>query len=143
MNNISKLRQVSALVVVILILMGTSIFVSMQAQAARGGASGDSTVIVLSSSWCGTCREIIPVVRRVVSSYSSDKALDLVILDVDDNKSPSIANRYGVTISGSDVPMVYLYNNGRVSQLFSGKNYKFGKSQQAEEQIRQQLEQNL
>lgn len=108
------------------------------AMAAR--SAGQPSIIVLTASWCGTCREITPAVSRVAGSSGG---LQVVTLDVDDNGTPGKASQYGVTVAGSDLPQVYLSNNGKTVLLFSGKNYKFGQSKQAEDQIRQQLQTHL
>lgn len=127
----------------IAMLLGISLWAPLQptVAVARNSESNQATVVVLTASWCGTCREIIPVVQRVANSAS--QPLQVVILDVDDNSSPNRARQYGITITGSDVPQVYLFNEGKTTLLFSGENYKFGKSQEAERQIRQQIESSL
>ncbi len=108
-------------------------------QAAKPVAPAQPTVVVLSASWCGTCREISPMVRKVVSS-SPELGLKLVTLDVDGSSAPAQAEQYGISVSGSNVPQVYLFSNGKTVLLFNGKNYKFGQSKAAEAEIRQRLQ---
>lgn len=138
-----KPKQILILTVTVLAVLGM-IFITRLASesyAARSSKPANPAVVVLTASWCGTCREINPVVSRVVNSYPD---LEMVLLDVDSSSAPSDAGKYGITIAGgSDLPQVYLYNEGRTILLFSGKGYKFGHSKQAEQQIRQQLENNL
>lgn len=108
-------------------------------QAESRNNNPDPTVIVLTASWCGTCREITPLVRRIAAS---EPGVDVVVLDVDSSSAPREASQYGISVAG-EVPQVYLYNNGKTTLLFSGKGYRIGQSKQAEQQIRQKLEENL
>lgn len=124
----------------LLLLVGLLFMVPGKSQGAR--PTGGTAVVVLTASWCGTCREVTPVVQRVIGT-SSQPGIQLVMLDVDSNSAQDTAEQYGVSISGTDIPQVYLVHQGRTTLLFNGKDYHFGQSKQAEQQIRSQLEANL
>ena len=122
------------------LLAFASLFVLFSDFASARNGSGGPVVVVLTASWCGTCREVTPAVKRVVEATPG---VSMVTLDVDDSSAHSQANSYGINVTGSDVPQVYLFNNGKTVSLFTGKGYKFGQSKVAEEQIRQKLQSNL
>lgn len=126
-------------IAILMLMVGLLALTPLPSFADRPAAkSNDPTVVYLTAAWCGTCRELYPAVKRAVDSADGGR-YTLVVLDVDSPNAPSQAAAYGVTIAGSDLPQVYVYNGGRSKLLFSGQGYKFGKSKAVEEQIRQQL----
>jgi thioredoxin-like negative regulator of GroEL len=127
-----------AATLVLALLASVFTLTQLASEAARSEPRGP-VLVVLNASWCATCREINPVVDRIASSSN----LQVVKLDVDHGDAPGEASRYGVTISGGNVPQVYLFNNGKTVLLFNGASYHFGQSAQAEAQIRQRLDANL
>ena len=134
-----SLKQAITIGLMMLLAFASILVIFPGSAGARNGAGGP-TVVVLTASWCGTCREIIPAVKRVVDATPG---IAMVTLDVDDSSAHGQANSYGINVTGSDVPQVYLYNSGNTVLLFSGKGYKFGQSKAAEEQIRQKLQSSL
>lgn len=107
---------------------------------AKDKASDTPALVVLSASWCASCREINPVIRRIVET-SPELGLKVVTLDVDSGEAPSTAGSYGITVAGTDVPQVYLFSNGKTVLLFNGHNYRMGQAKAVESQIRSQLQQ--
>ena len=130
-------------VVSVLLMVGILVGLGIVAFAARNPdapqkaatASGPA-VITLTASWCGTCRELLPVIQRVAQAQSNMK---FVMLDVDQGTSPNEARQYGVTVSGGDLPEVYAFRNGKTTLIFTGRNYRFGQTAKAESQLKQAL----
>ncbi len=110
--------------------------------AAHSPDNGSPTIIFLTASWCGTCREVSSVVQHIVDN-SPDLGLKLVVLDVDQASAPAQASSYGIMVTGADVPQVYLASHGKTTLLFNGRDYKFGQSKMAEAQIQEELHHNL
>jgi thiol-disulfide isomerase/thioredoxin len=117
--------------------LAAAVFSAPQFAEAKNGSG--RTVVVLTASWCGSCREILPAVQSAAASVGGVR---VVTLDVDSNSAPTEASNYGISVAG-DVPQVYLVNNGRTVLLFTGRGYHMGNSQQARQQIEQQLRNNL
>ncbi len=140
MGFIKKPKVVTALKVLTLLITGAFLVVPNLNQVANSANSGGPVMVLLSASWCGSCRELDPVVEKVAAS---SPGVRLITLDVDSGSAPGIANQYGITVSGSDVPQVFLYNHGRTVLLFSGRGYKFGHAKEAETEIRQALQAHL
>ncbi len=114
-------------------LLGIILAVSMTSVMAQ---QRPPTLVVLTANWCGTCREVLPIVQRVAPSGGAN----VVILDVDSDTTAKEAAQYGISVEGSDVPQVYLSNKGKTTMLFNGKNYKFGQTAQVESKLRQGLQ---
>jgi len=123
------------------VFLGWMGFASLNTPAMSKEKSSDTpALVVLSASWCASCREINPVIRRIVET-SPELGLKVVTLDVDSGDAPSNASAYGITVAGTDVPQVYLFSNGKTVLLFNGRNYRMGQAKAVESQIRNQLQQ--
>lgn len=72
----------------------------------------DSPVLVrLTASWCGPCRALTPV----LDSLANDKP-ELKIFDLDVDKDPLLANKYGV----QSVPTIIKFSNGEEVNRLTG-----------------------
>jgi len=131
-------RQKKKLLLTVIMLLTLVFTPALSWPKASDKPSSGSIVVVLTASWCGTCRELIPVFKNVVNDYASS-GLKLVVLDVDDYSNHSLASSYGINLDGSDLPQVYLSRHGNTVLLFNGDNYQFGQTKQAESQIRKRL----
>jgi thiol-disulfide isomerase/thioredoxin len=121
-----------------LLAFAIALFATPMAFAAKGGGNSPA-LVVTTASWCGTCREIIPIVTDIASASS----LSVVTLDVDKSNAPDEASQYGIAVTGGELPEVYLFKNGKTTLLFNGKGYRIGQSAQAKSQIQGRLQGSL
>lgn len=59
------------------------------------------------ATWCGPCKMLSPVIEEI---DESGEFPDLLILKVDVDLFPTIAQQYGV----QSIPTLYLFNDGKV-----------------------------
>jgi thiol-disulfide isomerase/thioredoxin len=94
-------------------------------------ATGDQ-LIMFTASWCATCRDLMPVVERIVSEH----ALPLVLVDVDEPKAPKTSKQLGLAIPTKELPQLYiLHANKTSSLLFDGETYVLGQRRAAQIEI--------
>src|SRR4051812_21521999 len=105
MRTLFNRKSVLTSIVMLLVFVGAFLFFSKPTEAARGAAPSP-TIVVLTASWCGSCGEITPIVKKAAGN------IHVVTLDVDSNSAPADAGTYGISVAG-DVPQVYLYNKGK------------------------------
>lgn len=82
-------------------------------------------VIDLWAEWCGPCKQLSPVLERVVESYGGK----LVLAKIDVDANPRIQQAFGV----QSIPTIVALLKGQPAPLFQGA--------QPEQQIRQVLDQ--
>lgn len=82
-------------------------------------------VIDLWAEWCGPCKQLSPVLERVVESYGGK----LVLAKIDVDANPRIQEAFGV----QSIPTIVALLKGQPAPLFQGA--------QPEQQIRQVLDQ--
>lgn len=76
-------------------------------------AQADKPVLAdFRADWCGACRSLDPVLKRIAAEYKGR----ILTIRVDVDKRPAIASRYEV----SGIPTVILFRSGRPAMRFSG-----------------------
>lgn len=76
-------------------------------------ASREAVVLVdFWAPWCGPCKQLTPVIEKVVKSYNGRARL--VKVNIDEN--PSLATQLRV----QSIPMVYAFRDGRALDAFVG-----------------------
>ena len=65
-------------------------------------------LVMFTADWCDACKRVSPVVRRV-SSNLDGKAM---IYQVDVDKHPEVAKRFGI----SAIPTLMIFNKGKVAE---------------------------
>lgn len=69
-------------------------------------------LVDLWAPWCGPCRMINPIVKKLASEYAG--RLRVVKVNVDEN--PALSNRFGV----QSIPTMMIFRNGQVADRWSG-----------------------
>jgi len=64
------------------------------------------------ADWCGPCRSLAPVLEAAVS----ERAAEVVLVKVDVDANPGLAERYGVR----GIPAVKAFRRGQVASEFTG-----------------------
>ncbi|ORY36686.1 thioredoxin [Rhizoclosmatium globosum] len=86
-----------------------------------GGAGSGVVVVDFHATWCGPCRLLAPVLKKVVSA--PDSKFFVVKVDVDEN--PVTAQKYNV----ASLPTVALFKDGKLLSQFVGlRDEKFVKA---------------
>ncbi len=76
-------------------------------------AQADKPVLAdFRADWCGACRSLDPVLKRIAAEYKGR----MLTIRVDVDKRPAIASRYDV----SGIPTVILFRSGKPVMRFSG-----------------------
>ncbi|WP_437185882.1 thioredoxin family protein [Planctomicrobium sp. SH668] len=71
------------------------------------------TVLVdFTATWCGYCRQLEPILKKVGDKYSEQ--LDVIQVDVDDHQK--VATAYEV----SGIPLMMVFRNGKVVGVAAG-----------------------
>lgn len=66
-------------------------------------AQNDTVLVDFFATWCGPCRMLMPLLDKV-----SEKLEDLLIIKIDVDQFPELANTYSV----SAIPHLVLFRNG-------------------------------
>lgn len=82
-------------------------------EAEFDGVTSTGTVLIeFGAEWCGPCKAMLPVLRRLSTEYTGK--MDVYSVDID--HSPAIAAKHGVM----SVPTVVLYKGGKVVERMVG-----------------------
>ncbi len=74
--------------------------------------AGLPVLVDFRADWCGACRSLDPVLKRIAAGYKGR----VLTIRIDVDKRPAIASRYEV----SGIPTVILFRSGRPVMRFSG-----------------------
>lgn len=95
-------------------------------------------LVVFTASWCASCRDLMPVVERI----GSEHGVPILLVDVDEPKSPRTVKSMGLSIPTKELPQIYLLQPGKsTSLLFDGENYLLGQRRSAQIQIQEKFNQ--
>lgn len=87
----------------------TIVQAAVMACALGGAADGETVLLDFTATWCGPCRQMEPVVRRLA-------AQGIAVRQIDIDAQPALAERFGV----SSVPCFVMLTNGRESGRLVG-----------------------
>ena len=79
-------------------------------------------IVVFTATWCASCREVIPVLEGL----GSQNRLSVLMVDVDDQNAPHIADDLNLTIPRKELPQAFLVQGEKATLLFDGSNYRIG-----------------
>lgn len=65
-------------------------------------------LVTFTADWCGSCKRIDPVVKRITSKVQGDA----MIYNVDVDKHPEVADRFGV----ASIPTLLIFDEGKVAE---------------------------
>ena len=79
--------------------------------------NSDKAVIVdFWAEWCGPCRAVAPVLDRI----AEERADELIVVKVNIDEEPGLAQRYGV----QSIPTIILFRNGEPDKATVGAQPK-------------------
>lgn len=99
---------------------------------------GEPVLVVLSANWCAKCRDLKTVIPDVLTQLSKQD-MRIVTLDADNETTPQLAKRYGIRLEGSDLPQVYLYQQGKTALVLNSADYAVGHPEQATSKLLKNL----
>lgn len=97
-------------------------------------AKSQRTIVAFTAQWCASCREVLPVVRQMANEFQYPV---MVEVDVDQRQSLKQAEMYGIAIPSSELPQVYLVDDGQVRLIFDGSQYTYGQIDELTASLRQ------
>ncbi|HKJ99815.1 MAG TPA: thioredoxin [Desulfotignum sp.] len=69
-------------------------------------------LVDFSATWCGPCRQMAPVIKKLTEKYRNRAA----VVEIDIDSQPQIATHYMV----QSIPTLILFDNGREIKRFVG-----------------------
>lgn len=96
----------------------------------------ERSIVVLTAKWCANCRRVLPTIQSAANGAGVTPRL----IDVDDPNAPKQAKRYGIVIRGKTLPMVYVINQGQLTEVLNGSQVTYGQNQALHHKITRQLE---
>jgi thiol-disulfide isomerase/thioredoxin len=94
-------------------------------------SEGEPALIVLTASWCAKCRDLPDVIDPTLAALGSP-SLRVVMLDVDNPSTTEVANRYGISLNGNDVPQIYFYRQQRTQLLLTASEHQQGHAEETQ-----------
>lgn len=89
-----------------MLALGTFIVPSVEADG------GSLRILKFEADWCGACKKMAPVYKKISSKYSSEASFQTI--DIDSQKS--LADRFGV----EQIPTVIAIKNGKITGRSTG-----------------------
>jgi thiol-disulfide isomerase/thioredoxin len=118
-------------------LIGLGIVIGGIAAVAHAAEKG--TMVIFTAGWSASCREVLPIVRDIANT----NGLTLKEVNVDDQNAPSQVSKFGLKVPTSDPPQVFLVTGNKVTLLFDGSRYSYGRGDMVRTTVLQNLQRQL
>ena len=136
-------RQLTVVTLTLLsLLLPLGWFFSQAPVLAAEFPEGEPVLVVLTASWCAKCRDLSELITPMLEDFSQ-KNISTVMLDVDNPSTTEVSARYGISLSGNDIPQIYLFSGGKTQLMMSAKDYTIGHIEEAQAALAAKLAQSL
>ncbi|MEM0950979.1 MAG: thioredoxin domain-containing protein [Cyanobacteria bacterium P01_H01_bin.74] len=134
---LSKFIFLVFLSLILTLVLSATLPVSLPSQVANAKQDlQKGTIVAFTASWCASCREVVPVAKRMALDYH----LNFKAIDVDAANAAQVCKAVGLNIPKTSPPVIYYVHKRKKRRLFTGdKSYHFGQTQQVRNAMVQSL----